>query len=1025
MKKKLKLVLTLLVSFAIMMVAGVASCSDPSIGGGDTPDNPTPENPATSILSLRADKTEVLREDVVTLSAFICTEGKEDVAVAEDDVTYTIVEGKDFATLAGNKLTISKTAIANSIIKVKATVGQTDSSLVEIKVKVPLEGINISINGNKTSIKPGFSVELRKEFIPTGADTTGFTWQIIKGDNQCKIVGDVLMVNENAPIGTEIKIKAVCGEKESNKILSILVGVAVENVSISLDGSLNVNPGQSRPIIVEVGPEEATDKTVTWNYTQGEEYFEISNNTLYVKDDAPLGSQISFTATAGNVTSSPINVTVGTLIEEITISAEEFSIVKGNKVELTAVVNPETAVEAFTWTITKGSEYATISKNGVLTILADAPTGETVKVKAVSGDTESNELVFTVEPTQEEINDSKFYLVLSNETVTVDARGSEAVTLSAKLYNYNREEVTNDDISFNITDGKDYLELIDQGSYCTFKANGHGVATVEVYVDGIEVDAETATINVIVPPDALNLPEVFALRPNYDYNFSMNKYTYKNNVIDNTEKDALPFVATVKTTQSNPNPCTDVIYSFRHSDGSYGSDVAEWVDDKIIFNKTGKVTVTATSASGSRVEASVSYTFNINEGFNVYSFEEASNLLQQDYYNGQVVNFVALEVLTDGNGNEYKYQFVPKTALKSQETQTINDVISSYGNRIIAVNKSVHINGNNHKVNASNLRIATETEIAQIKNSGSVWENHGGLISAEPWTENPKDNQVVGNFFANFYDLEVIANTSIDYENKETPGAFKGSYLAAINIGNGEHIDANYTVDVKNVTASGARDGIRLCNVVSGTLDTAYTYNCYQNGLFVRSSRVKLSNLKFGACGAVGIELAPEDSNKAGVNNDLNQLITFEGTIDTTGNIQPPNTNYLKYYMGGAVPTLINASVIFNGLNDNQTAHILKREKILDENGQHVIDPNTKMPAYDMQELCLVTFILENAVTLPPQPNYSQAEYATYQAGGIIDATSLPTSGIDTTHQFIRLTVYQGENQPLGHALMYNLNYAG
>ena len=494
---------------------------------------------------------------------------------------------------------------------------------------------------------------------------------------------------------------------------------------------------------------------------------------------------------------------------------------------------------------------------------------------------------------------------------------------------------------------------------------------------------------------------------------------YRHNIAGEVDgKEALPFVATVDILGSNTNPCREIKYLFEHANGTMGDEVATYADGKITFHQTGVITVTASSDSGSAVETTVSYTFNINDGFNVYNFESAAALIDQKYYDGQQVNFVALEkpvgAYDDPNdptyGYTYGYDFVPSTALKKHSDQTFLDVVNADKNRIIAVNQSVYINGNNHALDASQIRILTDSEISAGNTEyGREFLNHGGLISAEPWTtEGPEVNDVTGQFFVKIYNLDVKGAATINYENKENPGTFTGAYQAGINIGTHAY-SATYSIDIQNVSATGFRYGMKMSNVYEGSLKDSYAYNCYQNGFMFHASIMTVENLKLGPCGAVGIELAPENSNTAGIDHNQSQTITFKGEIDAIDNYITLNTSYLNEYepipgMVTSVDSLVNTSISVNGFTDDQLAHFMEKVEI--EGADAVVN-----------KICMITFMLAGTVQ-----NQSQAIYADAE-GGIIDATALPTEGFDTTHQFIRLTVYATQGMPLGQVLVYNLKY--
>ena len=161
--KKVFLSLLLILSIATGLTAcGMFETMDPdqgSGGGGQQPPS-TPPTTITYTLNLIPNKSVALRGEVVTLNAYLHAEGKDDVLA--DGATYSIVDGASYATLAENKLTILNTANANSIVKVKAKVGATDSNVVEIKVSVPLESIVASANGVTNVLKGSSTVFIRK-----------------------------------------------------------------------------------------------------------------------------------------------------------------------------------------------------------------------------------------------------------------------------------------------------------------------------------------------------------------------------------------------------------------------------------------------------------------------------------------------------------------------------------------------------------------------------------------------------------------------------------------------------------------------------------------------------------------------------------------------------------------------------------------------------------------------------------------------------------------------------------------------
>ena len=927
-------------------------------------------------------------------------------------ITWVVEEGGDYVSVASGFLTVDKNTPAGTRVKVYATSGSIKSNALEFTVGIVLESIEISLVGS-ANVNPDASRSINYVLNPSNASDTTVVWVIDSGKEYATIVNGTISVNADAPIGAKVTFHAEIGEVKSNS-LTITVGIPTESIEISIVGSLNVDPGKSASINHTLAPSNASIVPITWVIDSGAEYATITNGNIFVNEDAPVGAKVTFHAEIGDVKSNSLTITVGTPIESIEIEATgSHEIVKGNSVGLIATVYPSKASATLvSWVITEGGEFATV-KGSTLIINSNATTGATVKVKAVWGTVESNELSFTVMATQEEINASKYFLDLNTSNIRIDKKGSSSPVLTAEILNGNYDKVENMDVEFTVISGEEYLGLAPNGYNCSFVALGHGEAIVEVKIVGTNV-TETVAVEVIVPPESIALPEVFAERPGFEYYFS--------NIDPRTgDTESLPFLPTVK---GDALACTDLLYTFTHESGATGSAVATYEDGMLTFHKTGKVTVTITSASGSRVEAATSYTFNINQGYNANTFEEFSYIVESAFYTGSVpINLVVLEK-PDGSatGYTYGYDMVPSMVLLPHSEQTIAMMLRRYTTyegqnvnvRIQAVNKGLWVNGNNHKLDVSQLKVFTLAEydayVEEYKVPTDDYFPHlSSFLSAETWYDGGVDDPdfVKASYYIRLYNFEVMGNAPITYDPakySDDPSVFVGAMDKGLSVGNFQY-DTHYYIDANNLTASGFKNGLAFTNIVgNGKISNLYAYNCYSTGIVARSSIVTLENLKFGPCGATGMELAPEDSGAAGLNNDEKGKITISGTVDASTNLNDGYTNYFNYYtiQGATIPQIITGNTQMYA--ESQVAHIRN------SNGQFIF----------------VSLLFNNMSTL--EPNQSIVDYPAYQEGGIINIADLPTDGsVDTTHQFVKMDIFVtlpgvGTVQA-GTAYFYNLNY--
>ena len=258
----------------------------------------------------------------------------------------------------------------------------------------------------------------------------------------------------------------------------------------------------------------------------------------------------------------------------------------------------------------------------------------------------------------------------------------------------------------------------------------------------------------------------------------------------------------------------------------------------------------------------------------------------------------------------------------------------------------------------------------------------------------------------NIYNLEVIGNCPIDYPNFNGISII-GAYVQGISIGKLYGSDqtrlytTDYYIDINNLTAEKFGTGIKVEGAVgTSKISNIEVNNCFQSGLIVQSSIITLENMTFGACGASAIEVAPDKSDVAGVNENENSQITFAGFINADACISDGNTEYFQKYTisGYTIPQIINLNI--QGLEQAglNVSHIMMNK-----------DEDT-LPEFKFVSL---KFGGSNA---------SEINYAAYQAGGIVDITTLAGNTVDTTHQYIKMTVYAG-SASVGEAIFYNWNY--
>lgn len=962
---------------------------------------------------------------------------------------------EECVTLNGDVLTVKEGVPFGTEIKLRA-VSKVDetitSNVITIVVGIPIDKIDIAAPSAPAILDREGRYELTLDVWPENAGTSTVEWEFT-GENAeyAKVENGYLVIDKGAIAGKSITVTAKSGDVVSKQTLTFTIGVALDDITIELVGSANVDPDGTRVVIPTLIPSNASDTEIEWVKEKNGKCFDIVNGMLVIKSNAPIGTIIEFYAKIGDVTSDSIKVTVGTPITTIEIEASgSTSIVKGNAADISVTLDPPTASkDLLRWIVLdeegKECSYARVIGN-TLFIYANAPTGAKIFVKAIYQAIDetitSNELVFIAKATpEEEANALKYFIDLSSDTITLDKNGGGFPTLLVTVVDGNGKTVTDKELAYEFVDGEKYLGLKANGMLCDFEARGHGTATVKVSVAGTSY-SETFTVKVIVPPDSVKLPEVFLERTDIEYHFSLKDP--KTNA-----PEILPFRPTVNA--QNTLACKDYTVEFyNETTGASGDEVAiyDYANGTVTFKQTGKVVVTVSSASGSKTKVETRYTFRINDGYNVSTYEELKSIVGaqkkvtvggSEYwvsaYNGEEINFVVTEKPVGADGyDKYGYDIVPAVALKAKDEQTISEILNV---RVQAVNTGLYINGNNHKIDVSQLRTFTKDEYlayrlethgkdeATIKEEGSYIPNVSSLLSAEPYMSGSYSQEAGEQYVYNkqyqikLYNLVVIGNASVSYDpaNYSNTTDFVGAIHKGIAIGHKVYNNVHYYIDADALTASGFAVGISIDNAVDSVAKNLTAGNCYSTGIACRSSIITLDGLTFGKCGATGLELAPEFCDKAGLNSDQDQTVTIIGDIDAAANTNNGQTNYFNNYPAISVPG-VPTQTVMQLVNSNVGSYCSGTDGQKDPSKlSHLQDANG--------EFIFVSLIFNDLTT--GDTNTSQVKYDGELSGDAIDITAigLGEGNVDTTHQFIMMNIelVPGSQFYVGKALFLNLNY--
>lgn len=867
--------------------------------------------------------------------------------------------------------------------------------------------VTLSTENDVTTLKPGESTQI----IMDVTDNDKIKLEISEGEEYATLTTEgVLTIKEDAKVGEVVTTVATLdGEVVSNELDITIASILAQSITASVTpNSTTIDRGGIVVLSYTTTPAKITEN-VTWTITEGASHASIiAGSILTVSNSAPYDTVIKVKAKSdSNVYSNELTFTVASVpLTGLTISSipNKTDVEKGDEISLNYTATPTNTTETITFSITAGSEYATLEGN-VLTIKNTAPIGSTITVKGQGTSISSNTLTFTVVASSEETRS-----ISAPKNMTIDSASSSANTLEIEVLNGSFQQVTGEEVTYTITEGEEFLAIDHENGYtCDLQVLGHGTATLKVSVDGAQ--DQTVTINCIKAPDSILVPEALIEKTGIEFATGVNQ-----------DIEGFSFTTT------GTNVCTALNYTFEKWNGTAYETTTKGTltDNKLKFTETGKYKVTAISNSGSSRYVSKEVVFVVNEGVNVNTYEDFKTNLEA----GNIVNIMNL---TNKNG-AYNYNLVPSAILNNSQTST------SYTDAIIAIKgKNVKINGNGFRLDLSKLAYVEENNF-----------DYGALINIDCTDEqttayqyNEKTDQTQqdidarkrkdlnqADYFVEINNLDIIGNANVDGRisdhefvmntEQETStsvvvnaGAstkekleqrLRSSFYRGIHIGDDNTFVA-YQVTMNNINVGGFTTGLRLCHAVNSSISNAFIGNCFSNGIETVASKITLTNMTYGACGVTGIEITPDMPDCAGLTFAENQTITFAGDItmynSSLNNGATPSMQVFEYRNGASVMQILAGSMIY-------------------ELGGNPYDPNPS--AQDMQKMSNVSQSLTEPsfgliALIFEEDNPSTLQYSNELDDGIVNFAGL--SGANDAHQYIELPLVEH----LGRALLFNVNY--
>ncbi len=426
--------------------------------------------------------TATVEPDNATDKTVVWTSDNEETAVVSDGTVTALKEGS---------------------ATIKASAGGKSAACVVVVKEPVVEVERITLNETSLSLEVGEGAYLTATVEPDNATDKTVAWA--SNDEKVVSVSDGSVTALSAGSAT---VTASCGGKLAVCVVVVKEPV-VEVEGITLDKtSLSLEVGGSAVLTAEVLPENATDKTVTWE-SNDEKVATVSGGVV----TAVSAGTAAITAAAGEKAAACVVVVKEPVVEVegITLDKTSLSLEVGGSAVLTAEVLPENATDkTVTWT-SDNEEVVTVSSGDVTALSA----GSAVIRASAGGKTAVCAVIVTVPVVEAEsitLNETSLNLKTGDSSVlTAEVRPENATDKTVTWSSDNEEVAVVSDGTVTAAEAGEAVITARCGSaeaYCHVT-----VEEKEIQVTGIELSEESLTLTAsetykltatVIPEEAAN-----------------------------------------------------------------------------------------------------------------------------------------------------------------------------------------------------------------------------------------------------------------------------------------------------------------------------------------------------------------------------------------------------------------------------------------------------------------------------------------------------------------------------------------